>query len=118
MNELYWLTRLDGITFLLIAGLICTIILVVVGFIWFCAASDEDETSEVASAKKLLKRSTVWLIIFAILKVLIPTTKEAAVIMGVGGTLDYLQNDSIAREIPHKVIKACDIYLEDIINKE
>lgn len=48
----------------------------------------------------------------------IPTTKEAYLIYGVGGTIDYLRSDQTAKQIPHKVIVAVDKYLEELVAED
>lgn len=52
-------------------------------------------------------------LIFLIGNTFIPTTKEAYLIYGVGGTIDYLRSDQTAKQIPHKV--AVDKYLEELV---
>ena len=37
-------------------------------------------------------------------------------IYGIGGTIDWVRNDSIATKLPHKAIMAIDSYLEEINN--
>jgi hypothetical protein len=51
-------------------------------------------------------------IISAILYLFIPTTNEALLIYGVGGTIDYLQENPTAQKLPDKCIKALDKWVD------
>jgi hypothetical protein len=49
--------------------------------------------------------------------IFIPDTKQALIIYGVGGTIDYVKDNDKCKQIPNKVIDALDKYLE-YLNKE
>ena len=110
MSELYWLTRLESIEVLLVLGIVFGITLLVVGgmgsLIW---ADDEDVTRRFI---KLFKAGLITLVISVILKIFIPTEKDAFLILGLGGTVDYLQNSEVAKELPDKCINALDAWVE------
>jgi hypothetical protein len=44
----------------------------------------------------------------------VPTTNQALIIYGVGGTIDYVKNSDKAKQLPEKAIMALDKYLESI----
>lgn len=115
MSELYWITRLDGLnivaTILLIAGLIATTVL---SILYLTCESDGDKSSS-NLCKKILKFSTPALVVGVLMALFIPTTKEALLIWGVGGTIDYLESNETARKIPDKCIKALDKFISDYI---
>ena len=56
-------------------------------------------------------------IIIFICQVFTPTTKEALIIYGVGGTIDYVKSNKIVKELPDKCIKAADKFLNDYIGE-
>lgn len=110
MSELYWLTRLDGIEVLLVLGIVFGIILLITGGIgslmW---AIDEDMTRRFI---KTFKTGLITLVISVILKIFVPTKKDAFLILGLGGTVDYLQNSEVAKGLPDKCINALDAWVE------
>ena len=110
MSELYWLTRLDGIEILLVLGIVFGIILLITGGIgslmW---ANDEDM---IRRFMKVFRAGLITLVISVILKIFIPTEKDAFLILGVGGTVDYLQNSEVAKGLPDKCINALDAWVD------
>ena len=110
MSELYWLTRLDGIEALLILGIVFGCILFLAGgigsLVW---ASDEDMTRRFI---KVFKAGLITLVISVILKVFVPSEKDAFLILGIGGTVDYLQNSEVAKGLPDKCINALDAWVD------
>lgn len=112
MEELYWITRLDAvhavICFLVAAGVIVSIAL----FLW--TIGEDDETS--APVKPKIKCFAILGLVGVLGSVFVPTTKEALVIYGVGGTIDYIKQDTVAQKLPQKAIIALDKYLDESIN--
>lgn len=47
----------------------------------------------------------------------IPSTKDALLIYGLGGSLDYIKGNDTAKKLPEKAIMALDRYLEEL-NKD
>lgn len=112
MNELYWITRCDPIgTTALIFLILSTIILgiVIVGYV--ACLEDKDE-SGVRLTKRLMKVFVPVFTISLLITVFIPTTKEALVIYGVGGTVDYLKANPTAKKLPDKCINALDKWVD------
>ena len=62
--------------------------------------------------KKLLKVVVPVFTISLLIEVFIPTTKEALVIYGVGGTVDYLKANPTAKKLPDKCINALDKWVD------
>ena len=111
MNEMYWITRMDGVnTFLIICEIfIClTFIWLAVTFL-FADSSEEKRTS----AKGSICTGIIALIV-GLLLVFIPTTKEMLLIYGVGGTIDYIKGNDTAKGLPDKAVKALDKYLDEL----
>jgi hypothetical protein len=43
-----------------------------------------------------------------------PSTKDAYIIYGAGTVIDYIKEDTTAKQIPHKAIVAIDKYLDSL----
>lgn len=52
------------------------------------------------------------------MNIFIPTTNEALLIYGVGGTIDYIKSNSTAKQLPDKCVKALDKYLDNLTKEE
>lgn len=123
MNEIYWITRFDSLN---IIGILMTIISVTLFVIfWLVSVSTDDWTGEDCCSKeqkqKLRKGANYSILFFVIgllLWVFVPTKKEALLIYGVGGTIDYLKDNPIAKQIPDKCIKALDEWVDNWNTKE
>lgn len=116
MSELYWITRFDGI---LTAIIIPMVILLVAAFIHFCLSCD-NSSFEDDERKVFRKRTAVFgsigMFLFLV-QAFIPTTNQALIIYGVGGTIDYIKSNETAKKLPDKVVIALDKYL-CTLNKE
>jgi len=117
MNELYWITRFDSIHCLGIAMFWTS--LIIFAILWIISVATDDYTGEDCCTEKQKHKlrkganySIVTLIIGLILWTFIPTEKEAFLIYGVGGTIDYLQENPTAQKLPDKCIKALDKWVD------
>jgi len=126
MNEFYWITRLDSIdTLLTVFGVIAVIILII-GLIAFGVTYDDDnfdlDDEGVQKMRKYFKRMIIIsLIVFisaSTINTFIPSTKDAYIIYGVGGTFDYLKTNDRAKQLPDKVVMAIDSYLDSKIEEQ
>lgn len=119
MNEIYWLTRLTAINnvflTLLVVGIIFSCIFTI---IYLVNRFDTENQELVKFTTKILKWLYPFTIFISLVFVAIPTTKDAFIIYGIGGTIDYIRQDSVATQIPHKVIVAIDKYLDTVNNPE
>lgn len=123
MNEMYWLTRLDSLHTCMQFFLGFSILALIVFTMIYLSNKDGASNPDIANReyyKEWTKLSSGWIkglipatIILSLGLSLIPTTKEAFLIYGVGGTIDYIKSDSIATQLPHKVIVALDKYLDE-----
>lgn len=109
MKELYWITRLDSLY-----AIFC--IAFTVSLIAFIIAIVTDLMD--AGIQNLIKNKYFKLLIATIVismlgLIFTPTKKEAMLIWGVGGTIDYIKQNETAKKLPGKVLKAIDIYLEE-----
>jgi len=126
MNEFYWITRLDSIdTLLTVFGVIAVIILII-GLIAFGVTYDDDnfdlDDEGVQKMRKYFKRMIIIsLIVFisvSTINTFIPSTKDAYIIYGMGGTFDYLKTNETAKQLPDKVVMAIDSYLDSKIEEQ
>ena len=127
MNEIYWITRLDDIdTFLFIASIVSGLI-AAISTIAFMGMKSEYTGSGYKEDKdwmnfwsKWAKGSTAVFALAAPLCVLTPNTKEALVIIGVGGTIDYIKNNDTMKQLPDKCVNTLDAWMDSLTdeNKE
>ena len=129
MNELYWITRLTCIcNFLTAVAVVSFLISATMAIFAMCnrfEANDYEEGSKyynyyIQRFKMFLsyfKRFIFVTIIAGLINFFIPTTNEALMIYGIGGTIDYVKSNETAKQLPDKYIKALDKYLDNI-NKE
>ena len=112
MSEIYWLTRLDAIQGLLFILLVLSIIAVIVCFIRV------DDDIKNGKAKHFVISVFVSLFLMIVL-VLTPSTKDAIMIWGIGGTIDYIKSNDTAKQLPDKCIKALDKFVDEyMLNEE
>ena len=113
MNEIYWITRFDAIDnlgfTLVCVGLAASIILTIV---YFIALSEKDDEG-VKTLNPSRYASYLILSIGVIIEVFLPTTKEAMMIWGVGGTIDYIKSNETAKQLPDKCIMALDKFVDE-----
>ena len=115
MSELYWLTRLEYIqNFLVIVMSISSIALFISFMIWAMANYIE----EAKVALKWVISSFVTLVISSLIFVFVPSTKEAVLIWGVGSTIDYIQENETAKQLPDKCINALNDWVESLSDEK
>lgn len=132
MNEIYWITRLDGInTVLIIMIVVGAIFCTVVGIAYFITngqviydsargyeASKKENEGYRKTCSNVLKWTIPITIISCLLRIFTPTTKEALLIWGVGGTIDYIKSNPVAKKIPDKCIIALDKWVDSLGTEE
>ena len=124
MSEIYWITRLDGIntTLSVIATFGClAIILLAIGIVMKAMNkrfnNEFGEDFDYRAGLLFIKISRPCIIVGCIALVaglFVPTTKEALVIYGIGGTIDYIKSNDKAKELPDKCIDALTRYVDSI----
>lgn len=121
MNEIYWMTRLDSLKTLLGFIIAFAVVFAIVGFSLMMATYDDRNDEDEGKKFKIGKRLTAILgsiaIILGITICFIPNTKEAYMIYGIGGTIDYVKSNESAKQLPDKCLQALDKYLTDEIKK-
>lgn len=112
MEEIYWITRLGNIQGLFIVlTAILGILIAAFSFALLVNMSEGDSTD---FQKKAIKRIIPVLIISVLGTVFTPTTKEALMMWGVGGTIDYVKSNETAKQLPDKCIKALDKWVDSL----
>ena len=66
------------------------------------------------SAIKWIKCSVITAFITGLIYVFTPSTKEAMLIWGVGSTIDYIQENETAKQLPDKCINALNDWVESL----
>lgn len=116
MENLYWITRLDSIRTVIIVIFCCAIVLFIFGTIFHLAFNDSSEDDK--NGIKMMKIAILCGILPLFGIIFIPSTKDAYIIYGVGGTIDYLKNDSTARQLPDKAVKALNAFMDNEIKNK
>ena len=126
MTEIYWITRLDAIcNFLTFVAVVCFMISVVTGIFAMCNKLEADDYEEggkyynccMQKFKMFLsyfKRFIFVTIIACLINFFIPTTNEALMVYGIGGTIDYIKSNETAKQLPDKCIKALDKWVDNL----
>jgi hypothetical protein len=120
MNEIYWLTRLDDVKVLFGFIIAFTAIVLIFGggaMIFNFDRYHDDEKRIYSAGKKITIISSIILFVFSIGTCFIPDTNEAYMIYGLGGTIDYIKSNEVAKQLPDKCIIALDKYLEGANNE-
>lgn len=125
MNEIYWITRLDDIDTFLFAASIVSGLIAAISTIAFMAMKSEYTDSGSEEDKdwmnfwsKWTKSSAAVFALAAPLCVLAPNTKEALVIFGVGGTIDYIKNNDTMKQLPDKCVNALDAWVDSLTDEK
>ena len=126
MEEIYWITRLDAIcNFLTTIAVVCFMISTVTGIFAMNNRFEADDYEEggkyyncyMQKFKMFLsyfKKFIFVTIIACLINLFIPTTNEALMVYGIGGTIDYIESNETANQLPDKCIKALDKWVENL----
>lgn len=122
MKEIYWIQRLDGLcTFcevLVILSIITAIVAAVALFVFWLNAYDESDEIIISGGKRALIISCITAVLFGSAVVFVPTSEEALIIYGVGGTVDYVQDSETLQKLPDKAVEALDLWVESLKKEE
>lgn len=109
MSELYWITVLGNIS--CVSGMLSVVLLIaLIVLIIACIMTylDDSAGEDFRKMIKITKITGIFAIIITVLTVFVPSTKEALLIYGVGGTIDYIRQNPTAKQLPDKCIKILD----------
>lgn len=118
MNELYWITRLDAINVLLAVFLLISLIVFLFFFIGFLLSGGEIGDDFNDNDFRVLKTSFFSSVLLSIAFVFTPSEKDMFMIYGIGGTIDYIKSNDIAKQIPDKCINALDKFIDEYVNED
>lgn len=116
MSEIYWISRLDYICNLFIVLSIIFGTIVVVG--GFTLVVSDRSNNDYPTILKIVKRS-ILILGFSLLGVIfLPNTKQAYMIWGLGGTIDYIKSNETVQKLPDKTVQCLDKFLDKYLNEE
>ena len=123
MLELYLISRIGVIHGVFVAATVISILTAIICYIVSITTDDwsgEDICNEWQKSK-LRKFANKMFVVFGIsvlITVVTPTKEEAYFIYGVGSTIDYLQSNPKAKQIPDKCIDALNRWVDNLNEKE
>lgn len=120
MEEIYWITRLGGINVLLVVSLVICIVASILGGCGYLATKDDSFIDDYWKElwAKLFKYCFPSSIIVSLLFTFTPTTKEALMIWGVGGTIDYVKSNEKIKELPDKAVNVLDLWVNNYLETD
>ena len=120
MEEIYWITRLNGINIFLNVMTVFGIVFTVISIGGYIVTKNDDYVDDCWKELwiKLFKYCFPTTIIVSLLFTFTPTTKEALMIWGVGGTIDYVKSNEKVKELPDKVINALDSWVDNYLETD
>lgn len=116
MSEIYWISRLDYICNLFIVLSIIFGTIVVVG--GFTLVVSDRSDNDYPTILKIVKRSILILGFSLLWVIFLPNTKQAYMIWGLGGTIDYIKSNETVQKLPDKTIQCLDKFLDKYLNEE
>ena len=117
MNEMYWLTRLDGLLIAIFVPMVVFLFVAAVSALFAWDADFDGNDKRRRHRKRAIRCGSIGFLLL-IAQVLIPSTNQALIIYGVGGTIDYVKSSDKAKQLPDKAIVALDKLLESINEEE
>lgn len=111
MKLIYFAKVLDGISILSYVGMILFGCLIVVCFIGFLSEYEEyREQRAIQWGKKCLWGALAC----AVVAIFCPSQRDFYEIYGIGKTIDYIESNEQAKQLPDKVINILDAWLDDL----
>ena len=83
-------------------------------FISFAMWTIAEDAEEIRKTLLWLRCAFATLVISSLIFVFVPSTKEAVLIWGVGSTIDYLQENETAKQLPDKCINALNDWVDSL----
>lgn len=116
MSEIYWISRLDYICNLFIVLSIIFGTVTVIGGLALMVMDKSD--NDYPTLLKIVKRSILILGFSLLAVIFLPNTKQAYMIWGLGGTIDYIKNNETVQKLPDKTVQCLDKFLDEYLNEE
>lgn len=120
MSELYWITVLGNISVVSVNVMVVLIILwaaIAIGFI-ITSNCDSVDLKVRGHLKSIAKKILIPTIIFSLLSIFIPTSRELMMIYGIGGAIDYIQENPDVKQLPDKYIKVLNKWADDALKND
>ena len=116
---MYFITRIGVINTLSITLFAISIVLAIICYLALFIIYDDysEDTWQKSKLRKFTNRLFVVFGISVTINVITPTTEEAYLIYGVGSTIDYIQDNPKAKQLPDKCIDALSRWVDNL-NKE
>ena len=120
MSILYWITVLGNISFVSVGVMIVLAIAWTTIIIGFIVASGDDafDTEIRGKLKSTSKKLVLPTIIFLLLSIFIPSSRNLMAIYGIGGVIDYVQKNPDAKQLPDKYIKVLNKWADDELKND
>ena len=113
MAELYWITVIGNLQNMVLLVLICSLIVFFIAILTYFTSSDYREEEKVLSLK-VTKKASIGILISIILFVFTPSQQQLLIIYGIGNTIDWIQSNNKAKQLPNVAVEALTKYLESI----
>lgn len=118
MNEIYWITRCDDISFFFgLISIICGILSGLALFFLVVGLGGDNDTI-FHHCINFLKFSIPSCLLTMAINVFVPTTKDAMLIFGVGGTIDYIKSNETINQLPDKCVNALEAWVDSLTKNE
>jgi len=112
---LYLIIKLDAITNFLQMVSALPLMIAAIGVMWFIIVIDHTKENK-GKAKKIAKYTIIALTFFLIVhgfRTLIPTTKEAAILLVVPKTINSINKNEKLKNIPNKLLDLADDWIDE-----
>lgn len=116
MSEIYWISRLDYICNLFIVLSIIFGTVAVVGGFTLIVVNKSDKDYPVIL--KTVKKSLLMFSCSILVVIFLPNTKQAYMIWGLGGTIDYIKSNETVQKLPDKTVQCLDKFIDKYLNEE
>lgn len=68
---------------------------------------------------KKMRKISIWIFIPSLLiALLLPSSKQAAIIFTAGSTIEYVQNNEKIQELPDKAVDCLNKFIDDYLNED
>lgn len=121
----YLLMILDSveILFIVISAIFgsCLAIFIILSIVGECEDPTRyDSFSENAKTVfKKMRKISMWIFIPSLLvALLLPSSKQAAIIFTAGSTIEYVQNNEQIQELPDKAVDCLNKFIDDYLNED
>lgn len=111
--KIYWLTRLDNIQNIFFAGCLVLGFLILITYV--CRAIEGEYLLLSKKYSRII--AIISFILCIIIANLIPTKKEAIIILAGGKTMDFVQSDTSLSKIPTQTTTIISSYLDKTIKE-